>query len=174
VPHGVRLPVDSHIVVNAGSTRDDSEFGCGSTPAYDRRTVNAAAKPDLSVGLILTRDATERPRAESVGLLPWVAELTATITNIGDGVAGETLTRFWLHGSGVDRELRVVNTPELLPGDEIEVTALWDVRDGSGDYTVTVTADAFGQLDEARTDNNSASVLLRVKGTRVAQASLPG
>lgn len=136
--------------------------------------MSAAAKPDLSVGLILTRDASERPRAESLGLLPWVAELTATITNIGDGLAGETLTRFWLSGAGVDRELRMVSTPDLLPGDEIEVTALWDMRDGSGDYTITVTADAFGQLDEARTDNNSASALLRVSGTRVAHASLPG
>ncbi|HYJ69467.1 MAG TPA: CARDB domain-containing protein [Nocardioidaceae bacterium] len=136
--------------------------------------MNAAAKPDLSVGLITTRDATERPRAESPGLLPWVAELTATIANIGDGVAEETLTRFWLRGSGVDRELRMVSTPELLPGDEIEVTALWDMRDGSGDYTVTVTADAFGQLDEVRTDNNTASAVVRVRGIRVAQASLPG
>jgi subtilase family serine protease len=136
--------------------------------------MDAVTKPDLSVGLILTRDSSERPRAESLGVLPWVAEVTATITNIGDGVAGETLTRFWLHGSGVDRELRMISTPELLPGDEIEVTALWDMRDGSGDYTVTVTADAFGQLDEVRTDNNKASALLRVSGTRVAQASLPG
>jgi hypothetical protein len=136
--------------------------------------VTAVAKPDLSVGLITTRDATERPAAESLGMLPWVAELTVTIANIGDAIAGETLTRFWLRGSGVDRELRVVNTPELLPGDEIEVTALWDMRDGSGDYTVTVTADAFTQLDEVSTANNSATALVRVSGTRVAQASVPG
>ncbi len=70
--------------------------------------------------------------------------------------------------------MRLVNTPELLPGDEVEVTALWDMRDGSGDYTVTVIADAFGQLDESRTDNNWASTSVRVKGTRVALASLPG
>jgi subtilase family serine protease len=135
--------------------------------------VTAAAKPDLSVGLITTRDAAERPAAEGAGMVPWVAELTATVANIGDAIAEETLTRFWLRGTGVDRELRVVNTPELPPGDEIEVTALWDIQDGSGDYTVTVTADAFGQLDEVRTDNNSASALLRVSGTRVAQASRP-
>jgi len=136
--------------------------------------VTATAKPDLSVGLIMTRDATERPAAETRGMLPWVAEVTATIANIGDGIAGETQTRFWLRGEGVDRELRLVNTPELLPGDEIEVTALWDMRDGSGDFTVTVVADAFGQLDEARRDNNWASTTVRVKGTRVALASLPG
>jgi subtilase family serine protease len=136
--------------------------------------MTSVARPDLSVGLIMTRDAFERPAAESRGMIPWVTEVTATIANIGDGMAGETQTRFWLQGENVDRELRLVNTPELLPGDEVEVTALWDMRDGSGDFTVTVIADAFGQLDESRTDNNWASTSVRVKGTRVALASLPG
>jgi hypothetical protein len=129
--------------------------------------VTQTAKPDLAVGLIRTRDARERPRAESSGILPHVVELTATITNVGDSIAGETLTRFWIRGDGVDRELRVVNTPELPPGEEIEVTALWDIRDGPGDYTVIVTADAFAQIDEIRTDNNTGQARLRVRDDRV-------
>lgn len=130
-------------------------------------TVTGAGKPDLAVGLITTRDAGERPAEQSVGMIPKVVELTATVANRGDAIAGETLTRFWLWGTNVDRELRVVNTPELPPGEEIEVTALWDTRDGSGDYTVIVTADAFSQLDEIRTDNNTARAQLTVRGTRV-------
>jgi subtilase family serine protease len=126
-----------------------------------------AAKPDLAVGLITTRDARARSVEETRGMLPYVVELTAAIANVGEAAAGETATRFWLRGSNVDRELRVVNTPELPPGDEIEVTAFWDLREGSGDYVVTVTADAFAQLDEARSDNNEASAQLRVRGTRV-------
>ena len=127
-------------------------------------------KPDLAVGLITTRDADERPADEAVGLLSHVTELTATIANVGDAMAGETTTRFWLRGDGVDRELRLVDTPELPPGDELEVTALWDLRDGPGTFTVVVTADAFTQLDEVRTDNNSASARVVVRGSRVELA----
>jgi subtilase family serine protease len=133
-------------------------------------TVTDADRPDLAVGLVTTRDSRDRTVAEGAGMLPYVVELTATVANLGGSTAGETSTRFWLRGSNVDRELRVVNTPELLPGDEIQVTALWDLREGSGDYTVTVTADAFGQIDEARLDNNTATAHVTVRGTRVELA----
>jgi subtilase family serine protease len=133
-------------------------------------TVSPSEKPDLAVRLITTRDSGDRPAEEGIGILPYVAELTAIIVNAGDAVADETITRFWLRGADVDRELRVVSTPGLLPGDEIEVTALWDVRDGPGSYTLTVTADAFSQIDEVRKDNNSATVHVTVRGTRVQLA----
>jgi subtilase family serine protease len=126
-------------------------------------------KPDLAVGLIRTRDASKRPVEEGVGILPYVAELTATIENLGDAFADETATRFWIRGADVDRELRVVHTPGLLPGDQIEVTALWDVRMCEGEYAITVTADIFGQVDEVRKDNNSATAHLIVHGGRVRQ-----
>lgn len=128
------------------------------------------AKPDLAVGLIRTRDARDRPAEEGVGILPHVVELTATIENVGDALADETTTRFWVRGADIDRELRVVHTPELLPGDAVEVTALWDIRDGPGVYTITVTADAFSQIDEVRKDNNSATAHVTVEGTRVELA----
>jgi subtilase family serine protease len=133
-------------------------------------TVSPSGKPDLAVRLITTRDSGDRPAEEGTGILPYVAELTAIIVNAGDAVADETITRFWLRGADVDRELRVVSTPGLLPGDEIEVTALWDVRDGPGSYTVTVTADAFSQIDEVRKDNNSATANVTVRGSRVQLA----
>ena len=78
----------------------------------------------------------------------------------------ETTTRFWVRSTEVDRELRVVHTPEIPPGEAIEVTALWDLRDGPGPYTITVTADAFSQIDEVRKDNNIAMVHVRVRGNR--------
>jgi subtilase family serine protease len=131
------------------------------------RTMTTTCKPDLAVGLITTRDAGERPVEERAGIIAGVAELTATIANLGDAVADETVTRFWLRGADIDRELRVVHTPGLLPGDEIEVTALWDVSNRQGEYAITVTADAFGQLDEIRTDNNVGTVQVTVRGTRV-------
>ena len=133
-------------------------------------TVSPSGRPDLEVRLITIRDSGDRPAEEGIGILPYVAELTATIVNAGDAVADETITRFWLRGDDVDRELRVVSTPGILPGDEIEVTALWDVRDGPGSYTVTVTADAFSQIDEVRKDNNSATAHVTVRGTRVQLA----
>ena len=67
----------------------------------------------------------------------------------------------------MDRELRIVSTPALPPGEEVEVTATWDVRDRRGDYVITVTADAFSQIEEMRRDNNSASVHVAVEYARV-------
>ena len=133
-------------------------------------TVTNTGKPDLAVRLIRTRDASERPAEESAGIVAEVAELTATIANLGAAVADETTTRFWLRGADLDRELRVVHTPELPPGDEIEVTALWDVRDRRGRYAIIVTADAFSQIDEVRKDNNTATAHVTVRGTRVEMA----
>lgn len=126
--------------------------------------------PDLSVRLITTRDTHGRPAEESVGILRHVVEITATIANLGDATAGETTTRFHVRGASVDRELRIVHTPELPPGEEIEVTALWDLRDGPGSYTIRVTADAFSQIEEARKDNNSGAAHVTVRGTRVELA----
>lgn len=123
--------------------------------------------PDLAVGLIRVRDARGRSADQGAGIVPHVAELTATIHNRGDALADETTTRFWVRGADIDRELRVVHTPALPSGDEIEVTALWDVRDRRGEYVITVTADAFGQIEEVRTDNNSASVQVAVQDARV-------
>ena len=124
-------------------------------------------RPDLAVGLIKLRDATQRSAEQDVGIPPYVVELTVTISNRGDSLADETTTRFWVRGADLDRELRVISTPALPPGDELEVTALWDVRDRRGDYVITVIADAFSQIEELRTDNNSASVHVAVKGSRV-------
>ncbi len=121
--------------------------------------------PDLAVGLIKVRDATERSAEE--GIPPYIAEVTATITNRGDTLADETTTRFWARGAGIDRELRIVYTPAVPPGEDVEVTATWDVRDRRGDYVITVTADAFSQIEEVRTDNNSASVRVAVADNRV-------
>jgi subtilase family serine protease len=121
--------------------------------------------PDLDVGLIKVRDATQRFAEE--GIPAYVVEVTATISNRGDTLADETTTRFWARGADIDRELRVVYTPAVPPGDEVEVTATWDVRDRRGNYVITVTADAFSQIEELRTDNNSASVQVVVADGRV-------
>ena len=55
----------------------------------------------------------------------------------------------------------------MPPGDEVEVTATWDVRDYRGDYLITVTADAFSQIEEVRTDNNSASLQVALADAHV-------
>ena len=123
-------------------------------------------KPDLVVGLIKLRYASERP-AEEAGMVTHVVEVIATVVNVGEGLAKETTTRFWVEGADINRELRIVHTPELPPGEEIEVTALWDVRQRQGAYAITVTADAFSQIREIRVDNNSATVRATVRDTRV-------
>lgn len=123
--------------------------------------------PDLVVGLIRVRDASGRSADQDDEIAPYVAELTAIVCNQGDALAEETTTRFWVRGDDIDKELRVIYTPAVPPGEEIEVTATWDVRDRRGEYMITVTADAFGQVTEMRKDNNSASVHVVVRGTRV-------
>jgi len=129
--------------------------------------VTDAQLPDLVVGLIKVRDAHGRPADEDAEIVPYVAELTAILHNHGDALADETTTRVWVRGADIDREQRVIYTPVVPPGEEIEVTALWDIRDRRGEYVITATADAFGQITEIRKDNNSASIHVVVRDTRV-------
>lgn len=63
-----------------------------------------------------------------------------------------------------------MHTPALLPGDRVEVTALWDVRGCDGEYAIIVTADVFGQIDEVCRDNNSATARLIVREGTVRQS----
>ena len=78
-----------------------------------------AQLPDLVVGLIKLRDAHERCADEGAEIVPYVAELTAIVHNQGDALADETTTRFWVRGADIDRELRVIHTPVVPPGEEI-------------------------------------------------------
>jgi hypothetical protein len=105
-----------------------------------------------------------------VGDLPVKASdcpVCCRVDNQGDAIADETTTRFWVCGADIDKELRVIYTPVVPPGEEIEVTALWDIRGRRGEYVITVTADAFGRIAQVRKDNNSASVHVVVRDTRV-------
>jgi hypothetical protein len=88
--------------------------------------------PDLVVGLIKVRDAHGRSADEGAETVPYVAELTAIVHNQGNAVADETTTRFWVRGAEIDMELRAIYTPVVPPGEEIEVTALWDIRGRAG------------------------------------------
>jgi hypothetical protein len=132
--------------------------------------VTEPGKPDLVVGLITTRDAAQRPAEEGAGIASYAVEVTAVIWNRGDAYAEETTTRFAVRGVDIDREIRVVHTPGILPGDEIEVTALWDIRERHGEYEIVVTADAFSQIDEARRDNTSGTARVTVRHGRVEPA----
>ncbi|MBD0293207.1 MAG: hypothetical protein ICV70_06490 [Jiangellaceae bacterium] len=126
-----------------------------------------AALPDLIVGLVSVRDPRHRPDDERATGLGHIAEVTAIVHNRGDGLAEETTTRFRLRGPDIDRELRAIYTPPIPPGEEVEVTATWDIRGRFGRYELIVTADAFSQIHETRTDNNSATLAVSVQGVRV-------
>jgi hypothetical protein len=136
--------------------------------------MSETTRPDLRVGLIRVRSARDRPAQEGAGILAHVAELTTTIHNRGSVLADETTTRFWVRGSDIDRELRAVYTPAIPPAEEIEVTALWDVRDRRGRYLITVTADAFSQIDEATKENNSATIDVTVRNHHVEHVDAEG
>jgi subtilase family serine protease len=123
--------------------------------------------PDLAVGLIRVRDDTQRSTEQGAGIPPHVVEVMVTISNLGESLADETTTRFWVRGPDMDQELRIVATPAVPPGEEVEVTATWDARHRRGNYVITVTADAFSQIEEVRTDNNSASVHVTVRDAHV-------
>ena len=123
--------------------------------------------PDLAVGLIRVRDGAQRSAEQGGGIPPYVVEVMVNISNRGESLADETTTRFWVRGPDMDRELRIVATPAVPPGDEVEVTATWDVRNRRGNYVITVTADAFSQIEEVRTDNNSANIRVAVLDARV-------
>jgi hypothetical protein len=86
--------------------------------------MTAAQLSDLIVDLIKVCDAQERLADEGAEIVPSVAELTAIVHNQGDALADETTTRFWVRGADIDRELRIIYTPAVPPGEEIEVTAV--------------------------------------------------
>jgi len=123
--------------------------------------------PDLAVGLIRVRDGAQRSAEQGGGIPPYMVEVMVTISNRGGSLADEATTRFWVRGPDMDQELRIVATPAVSPGDEVEVTATWDVRNRRGTYVITVTADAFSQIEEVRTDNNSANVRVAILDARV-------
>ena len=54
---------------------------------------------------------------EGAEIAPYVAELTAIVHNQGDALADKTTTRFWVRGADIDRELRVIYTPVVPPGE---------------------------------------------------------
>ena len=130
--------------------------------------------PDLAVGLIRVRDDTQRSTEQGGGIPAHVVEVMVTMSNRGESLADETTTRFWVRGLDMDRELRIVATPAVPPGEEVEVTGTWDVRHRRGNYVITVTADAFSQIEEVRTDNDSASVHVAVGDARVEIAESLG
>jgi CARDB len=123
-----------------------------------------AQLPDLVVGLIRVRDAHGRSAEEGAEIVSYVAELTAIVHNRGDALADETTTRFWVRGADVDKELRVIYTPVVPPGEEIEVTALWDIRGRRGEYVITVTADACRGVEDEQ-------AWRRVRGQAIAPTS---
>lgn len=59
------------------------------------------------------------------------------------------------------------STPELLPGGEVEVTAHWDLRDGPGEYTIIVSADAFRRLTSSARTTTTPSYPITVRANRV-------
>jgi hypothetical protein len=101
------------------------------------------------------------------GIVPYVGELTAIVHNQGTPLPTRPPRGSLVRGADIDKELRVIYTPVVPPGEEIEVTALWDIRGRRAEYVITVTADAFGQITEVGKDNNSASVHVAVRDTRV-------
>ena len=73
------------------------------------------------------RDGTQRSAEQGAGIPPYVVDVMVTISNRGESLADETTTRFWVRGPDMDQELRIVATPAVPPGDEVEVTATWNV-----------------------------------------------
>jgi hypothetical protein len=59
------------------------------------------------------------------------------------------------------------------PVEGVEVTALSDIRGWRGEYVITVTADALGQITELRKDNNSASIHVVVRNPSRPQLGQP-
>lgn len=69
----------------------------------ERRQARHGGEADQDAG------CARSPCGEGGGLLAHVAEVTATLQNVGDAIAGETTARFWVRGEHVDRELRVIH-----------------------------------------------------------------
>jgi len=94
--------------------------------------VTDAQIPDLVVGLIKVRDAQARSADKGAEIVPYIAEFTAIVHNQGDAFADETTTRFWVRGADIDRELRIIYTPIVPPGEEIGTPRCGTFAAGAG------------------------------------------
>ncbi|HKZ83755.1 MAG TPA: CARDB domain-containing protein [Anaerolineae bacterium] len=94
--------------------------------------------------------------------------IAATVRNAGAGAAVNVAVRFTDNGTPIGVDQVVASIPV---GGSATASVVWDTKHLQGDRTITVAADpadAILELDEA---NNSASVVVTVRGNKVRNGS---
>jgi hypothetical protein len=117
-------------------------------------------QPDLTVTSIVASN-NRAPQGEKV-------TITATIANAGTAHAGASQTQFSLDGA---TSLGLVATPPLPAGDSTLVSVDWQTAGVKGDHTISVLADAAGNVDESDETNNAAALTVLVRGNKVQNGS---
>lgn len=104
----------------------------------------AGARPDLAV-----------PALQPVDVVPGVVlHLNFTVRNLGRAETGPSTLEASYRYHGNDYPIGTAATPGLGPGASVVVTVPWLAAGKVGEFLVSGEADAFGEVEEAREDNN--------------------
>ena len=87
--------------------------------------------------------------------------IKATISNSGSTAAAVSSTAFLLDGQPMTGS--PVATPAIGAGKSVVVSLTWNTKGGTGDHTLTVTANSAGVVAETNETNNSATLKVIVK-----------
>lgn len=133
------------------------------TDTHGATSVNAAevtitvTAPDLIVSTLKAAN-TQAPQGAKI-------PITATISNIGQGNAGTSHTKFVLDGSTVIGDIA---TPAIPAQSYTSVTVTWNTAGvKKGNHTISATADADNEVAESdETNNTSAPVTIFIQGNQ--------
>jgi hypothetical protein len=92
------------------------------------------------------------------------ARLTASVKNVGTGLAAISTTTFVLDGTTT---LGSIRTTSVAPLTDRSVSVLWSTAGIKGLHTITVTTDAANVVSEANDSNNVATLVVKVKKNKV-------
>lgn len=118
--------------------------------------------PDLSIaGSDISFSTTPKVEGKAI-------TVTATVRNIGEAAASNVLVRFTDNGTQIGDVQTIASIPAGSSG---TASVTWNTKGINGERTVAATADPGGAIPESAEDNNSATVVVTIKGNKVRNAS---
>jgi subtilase family serine protease len=136
--------------------------GSWSGSPYQTALVLAALRQSLGPNLVVppaTLALAPNPAPEGE-----VVRVSARVRNDGRGAAPASVARLYDGDAASAPSLGEAPVPALAPGEDAEVSFDYPTQDRVGARTLSVVADAAGQVPESREDDNTASLALTVVG----------
>lgn len=90
--------------------------------------------------------------------------VTATIHNVGQAAVDDVPVRFTANGEQIGTDQVIAS---LAAGQSAQVSVGWDTRSLKGEHTIAVTVDPEGLIREIDETNNSASIVVTLRGGKL-------